>query len=123
VQVGLPSYAEMTEAVLDYKLRAAGYDVRSFITSALEGRDEGSETGAGDHCQCEPSVAVIVHRSHRHMLTSRETAGILLCGSRRSCRKKRHTLHTCCNSNCHETHVHVSSHQASVSCVLIIQQS
>ncbi len=51
MQVGLPSYAEMTEAVLDYKLRAAGYDVRSFITSALEGRDEGSESGAGDFCE------------------------------------------------------------------------
>ena len=48
LQVGLPSYAEMTEAVLDYKLRAAGYNVRSFVTSALEGRDDGSEQAAGE---------------------------------------------------------------------------
>ena len=48
LQVGLPSYAEMTEAVLDYKLRAAGYNVRSFVTSALENRDDGTEQAAGD---------------------------------------------------------------------------
>ena len=48
MQVGLPSYAEMTEAVLDYKLRAAGYNVRGFVTSALENREDGTDLAAGE---------------------------------------------------------------------------
>lgn len=40
--MGLPEYAEVADAVLDFKLKAAGTDVRSFLTSALEGRAEAS---------------------------------------------------------------------------------
>lgn len=41
-QVGLPDHAEVAEAVLDFKLKVSGGDVRSFLTSALEGRADAS---------------------------------------------------------------------------------
>ena len=47
VQVGLPDHAEVAEAVLDYKLKASGGDVRSFLTAALEDRAEASGELAG----------------------------------------------------------------------------
>ena len=40
--MGLPDYAEVAEAVLDFKLKAAGGDVRSFLNAALEGRSDAS---------------------------------------------------------------------------------
>jgi len=46
-KVGLPDHAEVAEAVLDYKLKASGGDVRSFLTAALEDRAEASGELAG----------------------------------------------------------------------------
>ena len=40
--MGLPDHAEVAEAVLDFKLKVSGGDVRSFLTSALEGRADAS---------------------------------------------------------------------------------
>jgi len=46
-KVGLPDHAEVAEAVLDFKLKASGGDVRSFLTTAMEDRAEASGELAG----------------------------------------------------------------------------
>ena len=43
--MGLPDHAEATEALLTYKLQAAHGDVRSFLSSTVEGEDLGEFSG------------------------------------------------------------------------------
>lgn len=42
-KIGIPDVDEKLDATLDYKLRAAGFNVRSYLRSAVEGMELGSD--------------------------------------------------------------------------------